>query len=62
VLSRFVAISGYVAALVLLFAITWFPWLQLVLAAWVLAVSVNILVLSYRRTPTQQSDVNEMTA
>ena len=46
--SRVVATVGYAAAVVLLFVSTWFPWLQLVFPFWVLLVSTNILVLSYR--------------
>ena len=46
--SRVIAVVGYVAALLLLFAATSIPWLQLVFPSWVLLVSINILVLSYR--------------
>lgn len=46
--SRVVAGIGYAAALVLLFASTTIPWLQLVFPVWVLLVSINIVVLSYR--------------
>ncbi|MFN8034452.1 MAG: hypothetical protein U0V73_00745 [Acidimicrobiia bacterium] len=47
--SRVVAGVGYTAALLLLlFASTALPWLQLVFPLWVLLVSINILVLSYR--------------
>src|SRR5450631_119791 len=46
--SRIVAIVGYAAALLLLFASSSLPWLQLVFPVWVLLVSVNIVVLSYR--------------
>jgi len=45
--SRVVAVVGYAAALLLLFASSSIPWLQLVFPVWVLLVSVNILVLSY---------------
>ena len=46
--SRIVAIVGYAAALLLLFATSSVPWLELVFPVWVLLVSVNIVVLSYR--------------
>jgi len=47
--SRVVAGVGYSAAvLLLLFASTSIPWLQLVFPLWVLLVSVNIVILSYR--------------
>jgi len=46
--SRVVAGVGYAAALLLLFASTSIPWLQLVFPFWVLLVSINIVVLSYR--------------
>jgi len=43
-----VAIVGYAAALLLLFASTSIPWLQLVFPVWVLLVSIDIVVLSFR--------------
>ena len=46
--SRLIAGVGYAAALLLLFASSTLPWLQLVFPIWVFLVSVNILVLSYR--------------
>lgn len=46
--SRVVAVVGYAAALLLLFASTTIPWLQLVFPVWVLLVSINIVILSYR--------------
>lgn len=48
--SRVVAVIGYAAALLLLFASPSVPYLQLVFPLWVFLVSINILVLSYRRT------------
>ncbi len=46
--SRVVAGVGYGGALVLHFATTSVPWLQLVFPFWVLLVSINIVVLSFR--------------
>ena len=46
--SRIVAIVGYAAALLLLFASSSIPWLQLVFPVWVFLVSINIVILSYR--------------
>jgi len=46
--NRVVAGIGYAAAVLLLFASTAIPWLQLVFPIWVLLVSINIVVLSYR--------------
>jgi hypothetical protein len=46
--SRVVAGFGYAAGLLLLFASSSIPWLMLVFPVWVLLVSINILVLSYR--------------
>ncbi len=46
--SRLVAGIGYVAAILLLFASPSIPWLQMVFPLWVLLVSINIVVLSYR--------------
>jgi hypothetical protein len=47
--SRVVAGVGYAAGLLLLFASPSIPWLQLVFPFWVLLVSINIVILSYRR-------------
>ena len=47
--SRIVAVVGYAAALLLLFASSSIPWLQLVFPVWVLLVSINIVILSYRK-------------
>ena len=47
--SRVVAGAGFAAGLLLLFASPSIPWLQLVLPFWVLLVSINIVILSYRR-------------
>lgn len=46
--SRVIAAMGYAAALLLLLASSLSPWLQLVFPFWVLLVSINILILSYR--------------
>jgi len=46
---RPVIVVGFAGALLLLFASPTTPWLQLVFPFWVLLVSVNILVLAYRR-------------
>jgi len=45
---RPVTVTGFAGALILLFASPTTPWLQLIFPFWVLLVSVNILVLSYR--------------
>ena len=46
--SRLVVAVGFTAALLLLFASSTIPWLQLVFPIWVLLVSINILARSYR--------------
>jgi len=46
--SRAVAGVGYAAAVLLLFASSSIPWLQLVFPIWVLLVSADMVVLSYR--------------
>jgi hypothetical protein len=43
-----VAGFGYAAGLLLLFANSSIPWLMLLFPVWVLLVSINIVVLSYR--------------
>jgi len=50
IFNRAIVIIGYVSALALLFTSSTLPWVQLVFPLWVLLVSVNILVISYRRT------------
>ena len=50
IFSRLVVIIGYVSALALLFTSSTLPWVQIVFPLWVLLVSINILVLSYRRS------------
>jgi hypothetical protein len=47
---RPVIVVGFVGSLLLLLASPTTPWLQLVFPFWVLLVSINILVLSYRMT------------
>jgi len=50
---RPVTVIGFAGALILLFASPTTPWLQLIFPFWVLLVSINILVLSYRsRNPS----------
>ena len=56
--SRIVAVIGYAAALLLLFASSSIPWLQLVFPVWVLLVSVNIVVLSYRNAGSPAETAN----
>ncbi len=46
--ARPITVVGFAGALLLLFASPTTPWLQLVFPFWVLLVSINILVLSYR--------------
>jgi hypothetical protein len=48
--SRFVAYLGYAVGAVLLFAASSVPWLLMAFPAWVLVVSVELLVVSYRVT------------
>jgi hypothetical protein len=46
--SRVVAGIGLAAGLLLLFASTSIPWIDLVFPIWVLLVSINIMILTYR--------------
>ena len=54
VLPRWLALVTYLLAAVLLVSIGFTPWVVLVFPAWVLAISVAILVLNYRRTDEQE--------
>ena len=49
VMPRWLAVLTYVVALVLLFVTTLSLWVTLIFPAWVLAVSILILVQNYRR-------------
>jgi hypothetical protein len=53
VMPRWLALVTYVLAAVLLISIGFTPWVVLVFPAWVLMISVAILVLNYRRTHDQ---------
>ena len=48
VLPRWLALVTYLLAVVLLISIGFTPWVVLVFPAWVVLISVNILVLNYR--------------
>jgi hypothetical protein len=54
VLPRWLALVTYVLAAVLLISIGFTPWVVLVFPAWVLMISVAILILNYRRTHDQE--------
>jgi hypothetical protein len=53
VMPRWLALVTYLLAAVLLISIGFTPWVVLVFPAWVLTISVAILVLNYRRTHEQ---------
>ena len=46
---RWLVVSGYAIGFVLLFTVGFFAWIELAFPAWVLAVSLYILVVGYRR-------------
>jgi len=54
VMPRWLALVTYLLAAVLLVSIGFTPWVVLVFPAWVLVISVAILVLNYRRTDEQE--------
>jgi hypothetical protein len=54
VMPRWLALVTYLLAAVLLISIGFTPWVVLVFPAWVLTISVSILVLNYRRTHEQE--------
>jgi hypothetical protein len=49
VMPRWIAFAGYAIAVVLLFGIGITPWVQLLFPAWILLVSIDTLVASFRR-------------
>ena len=48
VIPRWLAVLGYATAAVLLLGVGLVPWLQLVFPAWVLTLSVHILIITFR--------------
>ena len=54
VMPRWLALMTYVLAAVLLISIGFTPWVILVFPAWVLTISVALLVLNYRHTRGQK--------
>ena len=52
---RWLVASGYVIGFVLLFTVGFFAWIELAFPAWVLAVSLYILVVGYRRARTVEA-------
>jgi hypothetical protein len=55
VMPRWLALVTYFLAVVLLISISFTLWVFLIFPAWVFAISVIILVMSYRLTPDQDS-------
>ena len=55
VMPRWLALVTYLLAAVLLISIGLTPWVVLVFPAWVLMISLAILVLNYRRTHDQEN-------
>jgi hypothetical protein len=49
ILPRWIAFVGYPCALVLLLVITSWPWIALLFPAWMLVLSIRILVAEFRR-------------
>lgn len=45
---RWLSMTGLATGAVLLLSLGWIPWIELVFPAWVLALSVHILVVSFR--------------
>jgi hypothetical protein len=45
---RWLSVTGLGTGAVLLLSLGWIPWIELVFPAWVLALSVHILVVSFR--------------
>ena len=62
VIPRWLAVLGYATAAVLLFGVGLLPYLQLVFPAWVFALSVHLLVVTFHRsdpfTRTTDDDTN----
>jgi hypothetical protein len=55
---RWLAVLGYATAVVLLLAVGFVPWLELLFPAWVFVLSAHILVVRFRRTadPDRRTD------
>jgi hypothetical protein len=50
IMPRWVVVLGYVCALILLFISGVVPWIELLFPAWVLLVSINLLITTRRAT------------
>jgi hypothetical protein len=50
IMPRWIVIIGYACALVLLFVAGVVPWIELLFPAWVLLVSINLLMTTRRAT------------
>jgi hypothetical protein len=51
IFPRWMSYLGYVLALLLLLSVGFFPWISLVFPAWVLLISVYILIMNLSRSP-----------
>ena len=56
VMPRWLALVTYLLAAVLLISIGFTPWVVLVFPAWVLTISIALLVLNYRRSDEQEGN------
>jgi hypothetical protein len=52
IVSRWLTVAGVVAALVLLVAVSFSDWVELLFPAWILALSIDILVAGPRTSPS----------
>ena len=50
-IPRWLAVVGYLTAAALLLTVGVIPWLELLFPLWVLAVSIHLLLESFRRQP-----------
>ena len=55
IVSRWLTIAGFACALVLLIGIGLSPWVELVFPAWILALSLDVLLAGSRLTPAASS-------
>jgi len=57
IVSRWLTVAGVVVALVLLVAVSFSAWVELLFPAWILALSIDILVAGPKRAPQLQRDI-----
>jgi hypothetical protein len=57
IVSRWLTVAGVVVAVVLLVAVSFSDWVELLFPAWILALSIDILVAGPKASPQLRRDI-----